>query len=77
MKDEKTFIELFAGGGGFRIGLERCGWKCVWANEIDKYACQTYKKNFGEKELVENDIRKIKNEKIPNHTLLCAGALLL
>lgn len=75
------FIELFAGIGGFRYGLEMC-WKrqqasnesgrdgvlpdrdksdnqlgnsrllnrlytCVWANEIDKYACQIYRRNYG------------------------------
>jgi site-specific DNA-cytosine methylase len=30
-----TFIEMFCGIGGFRLGLERSGWKCVWANDID------------------------------------------
>ena len=30
------FIELFAGIGGFRLGLEKAGHKCVWANEINE-----------------------------------------
>jgi len=67
------FIELFAGVGGFRLGLERSGHKCVWANEIDKYACKTYRKNFGDKELIEGDIRTIDPVSIPGHDLLCAG----
>ena len=50
------FIELFVGIGGFRLGLEPLGWKCVWANEIDPYACRVYRKNFGDKELFEGDI---------------------
>jgi len=53
-----TFIEMFCGIGGFRLGLERNGWKCVWANDVDKYACQVYRKNFGCRELAEeNGIR--------------------
>jgi len=68
------FIELFAGIGGFRLGLEKNEkYKCLWANEVDKYACQIYRKNFGEKELVEGDIRKISAGNIPDHNLLTAG----
>lgn len=71
VKIEKTFIEMFAGVGGFRLGLERHGWRCVWANEFDKHACQVYRQNFGE--IVEGDIREVKAKDIPDHTLLCAG----
>jgi DNA (cytosine-5)-methyltransferase 1 len=39
-------VELFAGVGGFRLGLERAGHEVIWANEYDKYAAQTYDKNF-------------------------------
>lgn len=39
-------IELFAGIGGFRLGLERAGHEVIWANEWDKYACDVYDKNF-------------------------------
>jgi DNA (cytosine-5)-methyltransferase 1 len=70
---EPTFIEMFCGIGGFRLGLERSGWKCVWANDIDKYACQIYRKNFGDKGLVEGDIRSVDAGSIPDHTLLTAG----
>lgn len=67
--------ELFAGIGGFRLGLERASptFRTVWANEWDKHACQIYRKNFGEKELIEGDITKIKAEDIPDFDLLVGG----
>ena len=67
------FIELFAGIGGFRLGLEPLGWKCVWANEIDPYACKVYRKNFGDKELFEGDIRDVDPNDIPEFDMLTAG----
>ncbi|MCK4829370.1 DNA cytosine methyltransferase, partial [bacterium] len=45
VNDEKeiTFIEMFCGVGGFRLGLREAGnFKCLWANDNDKYACQIY-----------------------------------
>lgn len=44
---EFTFIDLFAGIGGFRKGLEACGGKCVFTCEKNKYAMQTYRANYG------------------------------
>ena len=72
-KDKFTFIEMFSGIGGFRLGLERSGWRCVWVNEIDKYASKIYKIHFGFGELDEGDIRKKEAERIPRHTMLTAG----
>ena len=40
-------IELFAGVGGFRLGLERAGHEVVWANEYDERAANIYDKQFG------------------------------
>jgi len=42
------FIDLFCGIGGFRIGFERAGCRCVWSCDWDKHAQKTYKENFGE-----------------------------
>lgn len=70
-KNEIKFIDLFAGLGGFRIALENNGGKCIFSSEIDKYARETYKNNFGEEP--SGDIIKIKSEEIPNHDILCAG----
>lgn len=40
-----TFVDLFCGIGGFRIGLEAAGFECVYANDIDNDAVEVYKKN--------------------------------
>ena len=65
------FIELFSGIGGFRIALEKLNHKCVFSADNDKYACDTYYKNFKEYPLV--DIKKLSAKKIPDHDILCAG----
>ena len=66
-----TFIDLFAGIGGFRLALESYGAKCVFTSEWDKFAQKTYEANFQEKP--SGDITKIKPEDIPNHDILCGG----
>ncbi len=67
----KTFIDLFAGLGGFRLSLESFGAECVYSNEWDKYAQQVYQDNFGE--IPEGDITLVDEASIPNHDILCAG----
>jgi len=47
--------------------------RCVWANDIDKYASQIYRKHYGDKELVEGDIRTIDPSSMPDFDLLTAG----
>lgn len=69
--DGFTFIDLFAGIGGFRLALESLGATCVFSSEIDKRAQETYLKNFGE--LPSGDITKVEAEDIPEHDILCAG----
>ncbi len=64
-----TFIDLFAGIGGFRIGLERLGGRCVFSSEIDKHAAATYERNFGEKPV--GDITQIDAADVPDHDVLC------
>jgi len=58
-------VSLFSGCGGFDLGFKQCGFNIVWANDIDKDAIQTYKKNIGD-HIVYGDIRKIPSEQIPN-----------
>jgi len=52
-----TVLELFAGAGGLAIGLEQAGIKCVALNEIDKWACQTLRKNRPNWNVLEGDIK--------------------
>jgi len=66
-----TFIDLFAGIGGFRLAFQSAGGKCVFSSEWDKYAKKTYEVNFGE--VPYGDIRKINKNEIPDHDVLCAG----
>ena len=68
-----TFIDMFAGIGGIRIGFERAGCRCVWSNDYDKYSAKTYTENFGKEEFVLEDIRKISSTEIPDLDILCAG----
>ena len=73
-------VELFAGVGGFRLGLERCSpcFETVWANQWEpekknQYAFQCYEKHFGHSENhVCDDIAVVK-ERIPEHDLLVGG----
>ena len=66
-----TFIDLFAGIGGFRIGLERVGGRCLFSCEWDKYCQRTYLEWFGE--VPEGDIKEINPKDIPDHDILAAG----
>lgn len=66
-----TFIDLFAGIGGFRLALDSLGGECVFSSELDKFARETYYNNFGD--YPHGDITKIDENAIPNHDILCAG----
>lgn len=105
---EIRVAELFAGIGGFRLGLERANsirtvkptqqqrnqnlsqdyncegakinihgsareFRIIWANEWDKHATAIYRKNFGEKELKEADIKTVDPKDIPDCDVLCGG----
>lgn len=54
-------VSLFCGAGGMDLGFKQAGFDIVWANDIYKYACETYKRNFDVAEVVYGDIRKIKD----------------
>ncbi|MDR3561996.1 MAG: DNA (cytosine-5-)-methyltransferase [Negativicutes bacterium] len=66
-----SFIDLFCGIGGVRLGFESAGCKCVLSCDWDKYAQKTYEANFGENPIP--DIRELRSDSIPKHDLLTAG----
>ncbi len=66
------FIDLFAGLGGFHVGLARLGHECVFASELDMNLQKLYEKNFAL--CPHGDIRTIPAERIPRHHILCAGS---
>lgn len=73
MENTFTVGSMFAGIGGICLAFKQNGCKLVWANEIDKYACQTYRLNFGDNYLVEGDIQDIDVKSIPKFDILTAG----
>lgn len=64
---------LFAGIGGIDLAFAQAGFEIVWANEIDKDACKTYRHNFPDTILSECDIRNIKASYTPDFDILTAG----
>lgn len=57
VENEYSAIQLFAGAGGLAVGLEKAETKCVALNEIDKWACQTLRKNRPNWNVLEGDVR--------------------
>lgn len=72
-QEKFTFIDLFAGIGGFRLALQNLGGLCVYSSEYDKYAQKTYFANFGETPF--GDITKDETKAfIPKQfDILCGG----
>lgn len=70
---EFTFIDLFAGMGGFRIALQAHGGKCLFSSEWNTYAQKTYLANFGEMPFGDITKESVK-QCIPGvFDILCAG----
>ena len=70
-KNKFTFIDLFAGIGGTRLGFESAGGKCVFTSEWDTFSQKTYEANFGDKP--HGDITKIHTSDVPDFDVLLAG----
>ena len=75
-----TFIDLFAGIGGIRLGFEAHGGKCLFTSEWDRFSGQTYRENFPDDvHPIHGDIRSITESReaisreIPDHDVLLAG----
>ncbi len=66
-----TFIDLFAGIGGIRLGFESAGGNCVFTSEWDEAAQTMYERYFGDKP--HGDITKINEKEVPDHDILTGG----
>jgi DNA (cytosine-5)-methyltransferase 1 len=70
-------VELFAGVGGFRLALERSGWRTVWANQWEpstkvQHAAACYELHWPDGTLVNEDVANVVDE-VPPHDLLVGG----
>lgn len=71
-------VELFAGVGGFRLGLERSNYEVIWSNQWEpstkkQHASIVYESIFGVENHSNKDIALVPTEEIPDHDLLCGG----
>lgn len=72
-KDGLRVCSLFSGIGGIDLGFEQAGFHVVFANEVDKDAAATYRRNNPNTYLIEEDIRKIDAASMPDFDVLVAG----
>ena len=81
MSKKIKVIELFAGVGGFRLGLEKSNYKIVWSNQWEpstkmQHASMVYEARFGKANHSNEDINEVVTrnvEEIPDHDLLVGG----
>ncbi len=79
MKQEKLkVVELFAGVGGFRLGLEKHNYEVIWSNQWEpstkmQHASLVYESQFGGHNHSNEDIAQVPTENIPDHDLLVGG----
>ena len=67
------FAEFFAGIGLVRLGLEKGGWTCVFANDINARKAEIYRRNFGEADLIVKDIAKVEACQLPEFDVATAS----
>jgi DNA (cytosine-5)-methyltransferase 1 len=72
-QNEYKVLELFAGAGGLAVGLEKAGLKCVALNEIDKWACNTLRKNRPNWTVLEGDIKSFSFAEYKNNVDIVTG----
>lgn len=74
-KPDRTYsvLELFAGAGGLAVGLEKAGLKCIALNEIDKWACQTLRKNRPQWRVLEGDVKAFEFSEFHNKVDVVTG----
>jgi len=78
MNKKIKVAELFAGVGGFRLGLEKNNYKVIWSNQWEpstkiQHASSVYESRFGKNHHSNEDISKVLTTEIPDHDLLVGG----
>lgn len=68
-----TFIDLFAGIGGIRLGFEQAGGRCVFTSEWNEWSKKTYLNHFGNDHPFAGDITVVDEHEVPDHDVLLAG----
>lgn len=71
--DNLTVGSMFAGVGGICLGFKRAGFDIQWANEIDSKACETYRHNFSEINLIEADVCSLNTDESMKVDVLTSG----
>jgi DNA (cytosine-5)-methyltransferase 1 len=66
------YLDVCAGIGGFRLGLDQLGFECVGTVEVNSRSITTYNENFGTNH-PPTDIFELKEENVNDHDILCAG----
>lgn len=74
MDERPVAIDLFCGGGGFSEGLEQAGFEVTHAMDIDNGACETYRLNHPETEVIKADIMEVEPEEFPSDIDLLFGS---
>lgn len=71
-KNKYKVVSLFSGAGGLDLGFHQAGFEIIWANDIDKFAVETYKENF-DNNIVLGDINNIDFNSIPFADIVIGG----
>lgn len=71
-KKAHRVASLFSGSGGMDLGFKQAGFDILWANDVNHWACETFKKNFGD-HIAEGSITGIKDEDIPACDIILGG----
>lgn len=65
-------LSLFSGCGGLDLGFVQAGYQVVWANDHNHWACETYKKNFGD-HIYEGSIVDVDFSEVPDCDIITGG----
>ncbi len=64
MKSEHTFVDLFCGAGGMSLGFQNAGFENIFSIDYEKAYCETYRHNFPNHKVLEQDITKLTEQEI-------------